>query len=396
MINLARKGKTLSMEINNYFKDAAKREDRVSKQAFSKQRMNLNPEVFVILNNEYIQSIYNSSDHKTLNGYIITAIDGTVMEIPDTSELRKTFDCEKTENGIDHCAARARTSTIYDVMNNIVIDAQINKYTASEKELGLRNILNMVNLLPDEKVMIIFDRGYVSAELMLILTELQITFLCRVPKGRYEKEKKIMQSNDESIIFELDKNRKRRLSKEVLEQAGNPKELNLRMTKVLLETGETECLISNIPFTDFTSDEMGSLYFERWKIETAYDIAKNKLKIENFSGRKQITIEQEFYAHILLLNMIEDLKNDANRNLEKKGKSDLKYEYKINMNIFIGTFREYLIGIALEKDPVKNQKLYCNLIEEATENLVPIKPGRSFPRKFKRVRTKYPTNLRPN
>jgi CHASE3 domain sensor protein len=58
MINLARKGKTLSMEINNYFKDAAKREDRVSKQAFSKQRMNLNPEVFVILNNEYIQSIY--------------------------------------------------------------------------------------------------------------------------------------------------------------------------------------------------------------------------------------------------------------------------------------------------------------------------------------------------
>jgi hypothetical protein len=39
----------------------------------------------------------------------------------------------------------------------------------------------------------------------------------------------------------------------------------------------------------------------------AYDIAKNKLKIENFSGRKQITIEQEFYAHILLLNMIEDL-----------------------------------------------------------------------------------------
>jgi hypothetical protein len=53
--------------------------------------------------------------------------------------------------------------------------------------------------------------------------------------------------------------------------------------------------------------------------------------------------------------MIEDLKNDANRNLEKKGKSDLKYEYKINMNIFIGTFREYLIGIALEKDPVKNQ-----------------------------------------
>ncbi len=54
------------------------------------------------------------------------------------------------------------------------------------------------------------------------------------------------------------------------------------MTKVILENGEIEYLISNVPFEDFNTIEIGDLYFQRWKIETAYDIIKNKLHIENF------------------------------------------------------------------------------------------------------------------
>ena len=44
---LSQKGKTITMEINNYFKERNKREDRVTKQNFCKQRCNLNPEVFI-------------------------------------------------------------------------------------------------------------------------------------------------------------------------------------------------------------------------------------------------------------------------------------------------------------------------------------------------------------
>jgi len=55
---LNKRGKTTTMEINNYFKEIDKREQRVSKQAFCKQRCKLNPKVFKVLNKEYVESIY--------------------------------------------------------------------------------------------------------------------------------------------------------------------------------------------------------------------------------------------------------------------------------------------------------------------------------------------------
>lgn len=393
---LTQKGKTLSMEINNYFRNINKRENRITKQAFSKQRMKLNPEVFVQLGREYVETIYDDCEYKTLKDYIITAVDGTVLEIPDTKELRKVYDCERGDNKHDMRVARARVSGIYDVLNDIMIDAQIGQYTASEKELGLRNILNMVNMFKDKKIMIIFDRGYISAELLLILLKLDVTFLFRVQSGRYEDEKASMKSNDDIVRFEINKSRKRRMSNEILQLAESIDEIHIRSTKIILNTGEEEYLFSNIPFEDFNTDEIGNLYSKRWKIETAYDVIKNKLYVENFSGKKEIIIEQDFYAQMLLLNMIQDLKNDANRRLEAEGKKGLKYDYKINMNVFIGTFKEYLIEIAIENDPIKSQMLYEYLIEEATENLVPIKDGRNFPRSNVRRRNKYRQNLRYN
>ena len=58
------------------------------------------------------------------------------------------------------------------------------------------------------------------------------------------------------------------------------------------------------------------------------------------------------------------------------------------MNVFIGTFKEYLIEISIENDPIKSQMLYEYLLEEATENLVPIKDGQNFPRSNVRRRNK--------
>ncbi len=126
---LTQKGNTLSMEINNYFKDINKRENRITKQAYSNQRMKLNPEVFIELFNEYVESIYEDNNYKTLKDYIVTAVDRTVLEIPHTKELREAYDCERGDNKHDMRVARA--SGVYDFLNDIMIDAQIDKYTTS-------------------------------------------------------------------------------------------------------------------------------------------------------------------------------------------------------------------------------------------------------------------------
>jgi hypothetical protein len=39
------------------------------------------------------------------------------------------------------------------------------------------------------------------------------------------------------------------------------------------------------------------LYFMCWPVETKYDVVKNKLPLENFSGCLKNVILQEFWAH---------------------------------------------------------------------------------------------------
>lgn len=99
---------------------------------------------------------------------------------------------------------------------------------------------------------------------------------------------------------------------------------------------------------------------------------------------------------MLLFNMIEDLKNDANKELESSKNSELKYEYKINVNILIGTFREYIIKITIEENSVKRKRMYEYMLEEIIENLVPIRIGRQFPRTPYRGRNKNKLNIRRN
>ena len=79
--------------------------------------------------------------------------------------------------------------------------------------------------------------------------------------------------------------------------------------------------------------------------------------------------------------MVEDLRNDSNKVVENNKKENLKYEYKVNMNILIGTFREYMIKIAVEDNDDKRRRMYTYMLDEIVSNLVPIRPKRSNPRK---------------
>lgn len=395
---LNKEGKTTTMEINNFFKKTNKREQRVSKQAFSKQRCKLNPEVFKVLNKEYVESIYAENSYKTYKGYILLAIDGSILEIPNTAELREHYGCQISNKEGVKKVARAKTSGLYDVENNIMIDSILDRFNTPERTLAKRNIENMNSILGnDKKILIIFDRGYISTEMILSLSELPIYYMFRVQGNTYNKEKESMITNDDWIDLKVNGSRLIKVQDEKLKKKGEEiKTLPVRMIKVTLKTGEIEYLVTNLPSEEITTEEMGDIYFKRWGIEIAYDIIKNKLYIENISGRKKIIVEQDFYSQILLFNMIEDLKNDANSELEVNRTKILKYDYKVNINVLVGTFREYMIKIAIEDRPDERKLLYEYMLEEIVENLIPIRPGRSFERKTYKGKNKHKLNIRRN
>ena len=65
----------------------------------------------------------------------------------------------------------------------------------------------------------------------------------------------------------------------------------------------------------------------RWGIETAYEVLKDRLKIENFAGIRSVLIEQDINSTIYVSNLAEDIICD----IEESSQEHLKNDYKHTM-----------------------------------------------------------------
>lgn len=346
------------------------------------------------MNKEYITSFYNENDYKTFHGYIILTIYGSVIELLNTDDLKNLY-VGITDKNSNVIVARTQTSGIYDCLNNIMIDSNISPYKTSELSLAKENIKEALEFFKDRKILLIFDRGYPSIEFIYYLNKLGVKYLFRIKNQAYTSEKKQMKSDDEILDLKVTCRRIQHMTDENLkEEIRQQKSIkNIRIAEIILDDGTIEELVSNLSISEIPYEEMKSLYYCRWNTEVSYDVLK-KLYIENFSGYSQIAIEQDFYAQILLYNMLKDMKQDAESKLTKN--DNLKYEYKINMNSLVGLFKLKMIEIAIEDDEEKREKLYMTLISKMQRYLTAIKPNRSFSRDTKNTNNKHITNLRRN
>lgn len=396
------KGRTASMELDEYLKHKNNTyKISISKQAFSKQRLNIKPEIFIDLYKDYLTDFYVNSKNevKTYKGYHVLAIDGSMFEIPNTKELREIFKTQKNSSGHRE-SARARVSGIYDVENEFIIDAIITDCEQGEKNLAKTNVIEAGKIIDLTKSIIIFDRGYPGVDLIWFLEKIGVKYIFRLQStNMYEKEKACMITNDEWVDLNVCGDRLRKIEDETIKkELKEKKNISIRLTKVILDTGEIEYLLSNISKTIIPEAEMKNTYFKRWQIEIGYDILKNKLHIENFTGKTKITIEQDFYAQIYVFNLLQDIKHDANEKIQQKHKDkNLKYEYKPNVNLLAGWLKNILIAMIFVNSKKKKCELYDIILEKAEKNLVAINPNRSYIRKaYTSGRNKYSTNIRYN
>ena len=394
-----KQAKTTSMEIRNYEKKM-KGKDKVeyTDEAYLKQRRNLNPKVFKEANKVYLKNFYDGKYVEKDNGYVVMAVDGSKFEVPNTPQNRKCYGVQKTQH--DRQPARANVSTLYDVNNQFYLDIEIDKYTQSEKTMAKKNIENALKIINPEKLIVIFDRNYASLEFFLWLKEHNLKFMIRLKNDYYKKEQASMKSTDELVKIQHTYPRLQNLRTIYPEESKKLEELKeteLRMTKIKFEDGTEEILISNLPFKDFNQEKLKNLYQKRWNIETSYDSIKSKLKIESFTGKLPILIEQDLYAQVLVYNQLQDMIYTGNTILKKKLEDKkLKLEYKINENKAVGLFKEEMIRILLIEDEKISNKEFDILLQEMTEYTTSIRKGRpSQPRLFNRA-NRYRTNMKPS
>lgn len=284
---------------------------------------------------------------------------GTVLEIHNNEELRGTFGYIENQN----CkVARARASALYDVENYMIIASKLVHYREGERETSQR-LIDDLCLLGKRNDLIVFDRGYPSYDFVSFIESKDIKYLMRV-SGKFFK-----------VVVNAPK------ADQIVEVTSKGKTITMRVLKFKLTSGITETLITNVFDEDFSVTDFKELYFKRWGIEVKYNEIKNRLQVENFTGKTVISIEQDFYATMYLTNMVALAKKDANQEIEEynEGK-DLKYEYKVNTNVLVGKLKDTLIGMLVAK-PWRRSKILKEIQDEIVRNVIPIRTDRNFNRK---------------
>lgn len=375
---LNKRGLTSKMEIRNFNK--INNISNISSPGMFKQREKLNPEAFVYLIQENIKLFYcNSTDEvKTYKGYVLTGIDGSDFEIPNTPKARKNY------NGkLQNQCARVTISTSYDLINKYTLDTIVEEYNYSEIDMLKRHNETIDNngLLGNFNSITIADRNYKSLSLFYYYTKQNKKFLIRTSSSVYKKEKENMTSNDEIIEISYEYNRAKYYKDtdpEIYEYLKNGNTIKLRCVKINLDTEEIEYLLTNLDAEEFSYEEINYLYNLRWKIETNYKHLKNNLKIECITSSKPILIKQDIYSQVLVANLLQAFINDSDESLKNYKH---KHKAKTNKNMAIGIFKDTFIYILLENDGDKRSKMMDDLIEEMEEYIIYEIPNRKNERK---------------
>lgn len=365
--------KSLQLELNGFLRKVLSKNFTIKVPSFKENREKINPKAFEKLNNILVNTFYSCKDLKLYNNYRLLAVDGSIFEIPDTKLLKREFG-EATNQSSGR--ARARVLCIYDVLNEVVVKSKICRYTKGERSIAKEIFSELVSEGMLARDLFIFDRGFVQKDLFADVLDSNSEILVRMPMNSL-KEVANAKKPDQNIILPI-----------------NGTDYKLRVVRFILSSGELEILLTSLSSDEYSLEDLKKLYFLRWGVETNYDTLKNKLEIENFTSRSKITIEQDFYATIFLRNMASLAKKQSDALIKKRHNSkNLKYEYKTNMNILIGTIREEFVLMMLERSRSKRKKRFKDIIKNVSENIIPIRPERSFERKkTKKVLTKFKPN----
>lgn len=66
--------------------------------------------------------------------------------------------------------------------------------------------------------------------------------------------------------------------------------------------GREECLVTNVPVSELPRGELGGVYRARRGIEACFQMVKDRLQMESFTGGKPVLIERDIHATSYLLN----------------------------------------------------------------------------------------------
>jgi len=359
---------------------------KVTKGAFSQARSKLKPEAFKEINDVACASFYAGAPYRRWHGHRLLCVDGSRLHLPNHQTVREEFGEYMVGRNGDTPVSMAIVSFLYDPLNLLTLDSQIDSWSKSEQELLLRHT---------EKFragdLLLCDRGYPSIYLFYLLRLLGVEFCFRMKDDWWLPVRSFMESGQKEMIIELSLPQKDR-GKAHADTFSKEAPIRCRLVLVELEDGEKEVLCTSLLDTEAYPHELfKELYHLRWGVEEGYKLLKERLDLEDFSGKTAKAVKQDFYAKVLMMTLCAALsfpieEKVRQESLREKNNNQRKHEKKLNHTSALGMFYDTAVGIFIKKDFTNALNAFDDLMSKTCEI---IRPGRANPRNHKPKKVYY-------
>ncbi len=370
-ILLQKSAKSMQNVLNELFEKMGHAE--VSSSAFTQARSHLSHELFIELNRTAIVEVcYGDGEYERYKGYRLLAIDGSKVALPREAALLAEFGGNAANQYVEEVYPFALSSVLYDVLNHVAIDSQLAPADAYEVDLAIAHLAQTT-----QEDLLLFDRGYPAYRLLATLSQRQRAFVVRCPRSSFSAVRRMFQGqgpDSQLVTIRVPDHQSREIRAQKL-----PRAIRVRLVRVMLETGEMELLLTSLldevahPTADFKH-----LYFLRWGAETFYDLLKNRLQLEHFTGKTVESVKQDFYAAIYLSGLETLLIGRAQAQLQARAQPN-KYPLQVNHAISFNAIKNHVVELLLQPD-IDEQALLDKLTHLFQQKPTAVRKHRAVPR----------------
>lgn len=271
--------------------------------ALTHARAKLLPSVFTELNQAVLATVYGPQFGpwaRRWRGHRLLGIDSSMVPLPNSTALRAHFGVApwRNQHGPQESGPQGRVSVLYDLLNEVAVDARLEAGAGPETELALEHLPQVA---PGDVV--VTDRGYRGWGWFAAVLQRGAHFVCRCPRESFAAARELFARDEAgvSVVVSLPAPKPERTRARA---RGWPLELRVRFVTVRLCTGELEVLATSLLEEGaYPREEFAEVYGWRWGQETYWARLKGRLDLEHGSGTSVAAVAQDFQALVLLSNI---------------------------------------------------------------------------------------------
>lgn len=352
---------------------------QLSGGALTHARAKLRASAFIELNESAVLATVYGDEHagqvQRWRGHRLLGVDSSLVRLPASAALGDAFGWVQCANhrGPLERYPQGRVSVLYDVLNQVGLEARLAGSQVAETELAHQHL---AVVQPGD--VLLNDRGYTGYGWLAAVRAAGAHFVSRCSRGSFAAAQELFARNEADVSVEASLVAPQSVRAEC-RQRNWPLELRVRLVTVRLAGGELEVLVTSLlDAAAYPTQAFGPVYWQRWGQETYYGRLKGRLDLEHCSGKTVAAVEQDFHATVLLSNVESVVAGVAQAQLDERT-AGRQQPAQVNRAVSLHALKYRLIELLSCRVPA--EKVLAELTEWFQANPVSVRRGRAVPRR---------------